>query len=291
VLADAATAAVFAPAPLPLVLAEDRGLAGLLGCRRMWRWSCGWTCGRARCIGWVHITLFVLAALALWPSGCVPLLQHSLLAPCGSLRAIRAIQHPALRRILHVEASCAVGAALPLSRGVQVSSSVLPDPTVTLFGGRQYHRARSVAERQGGPRGCLKKRGLVRTTPASRLCSLRGTVQEQLSLSRLFLLSAPKFCQSHGTLPRVCQKSFAPKRTAMGLLSLTLSLTLTLCLSLSPSLSRSLDLSPSLALALSLFVSSQPRRRRWKLSTRAADRANRQWRLQRPAGSAHADPR
>ena len=41
VLADAAAAAVFALALPPLVLAEVRGLAGLLNCRRMWRQSCG----------------------------------------------------------------------------------------------------------------------------------------------------------------------------------------------------------------------------------------------------------
>jgi len=45
VLTEAAAAAVFAPAPLPLVLTkaaatEHRGLAGLLGCRRIQRRSC-----------------------------------------------------------------------------------------------------------------------------------------------------------------------------------------------------------------------------------------------------------
>jgi len=70
VLAEAAAAAVFAPALHSLVLAEGRGLAGLLGCRRMWRQSCGQT----QCISWVHSRLFVLATLSLWPSGrCVPL--------------------------------------------------------------------------------------------------------------------------------------------------------------------------------------------------------------------------
>jgi len=94
VLAEAAASAVFAPAPHALVLAQGRGLAGLLGCRRMWCRSC------ARCIGWVHTTLFVLAALSLWPSGP---LQHSLLARRGS--------NP------HVEAFCALGVMLPLPRG------------------------------------------------------------------------------------------------------------------------------------------------------------------------------
>jgi len=109
VVAEAAAAAVFAPAPLPVVRAEGRGLAGLLGCRRMWRRSCG----RARCIGWFRITLCVLAALSLWPCSvrCVPL-QHSLLARRGSLRAIRVIRYP-LRHILHVEPFCAVGTVLP----------------------------------------------------------------------------------------------------------------------------------------------------------------------------------
>ena len=85
VLADAAAATVFALAPLPLVLTEDRGLAGLLGCRRMWHRSYG----NARCIGWVHTSLFVLATLSLWPS-CVPL-QHVLLARRMSLWAISVI--------------------------------------------------------------------------------------------------------------------------------------------------------------------------------------------------------
>jgi len=66
VLAEATATAVFAPAPPPLVLAD---LAGLLGCSRRWRQSCY----QARHIVWVHITLFVLAALSLWPTGCVRL--------------------------------------------------------------------------------------------------------------------------------------------------------------------------------------------------------------------------
>ena len=98
VLADAASTAVLTPAPLPLVLTEDRGLAGLLGCRRIWRWRCGWS--QAQCVGWVHITPVVLAALALWPAGCVPLAQHSLLALRCSLQTINVIRHPVLRRVL-----------------------------------------------------------------------------------------------------------------------------------------------------------------------------------------------
>ena len=58
--------------------------------------------------------------LFLWPSGfCVPP-QHPLLARRGSLRAIRVIQHPTLRRILHVEAFGEVGVMSPLPRGVHV---------------------------------------------------------------------------------------------------------------------------------------------------------------------------
>ena len=141
VLADAAAAAVFAPAPHALVFcAEGRSLAGLLGCRRM---SC-----RTRCLGCVHTSLFVLAALSLWPSGCVPL-EHSLLACCGSLQAIRVIRHPTLRRILHVEALCDLGAVLPLSRGAPVSVLCFARP-LRLCERRQYYQARSVAERQGG---------------------------------------------------------------------------------------------------------------------------------------------
>jgi hypothetical protein len=86
VLADAATSAVFAPALLPLVFAQSRSLAGLLGCRRM---SCR-SCDQVQCIGCAHTSLSVLAVLALWPSGCVPL-QHSLRARCVSLQAIRMI--------------------------------------------------------------------------------------------------------------------------------------------------------------------------------------------------------
>jgi len=43
-----------------------------------------------------EFTLFVLAALSLWP------LHHSFLARCGSFWAICAVQHPTLRRILDV---------------------------------------------------------------------------------------------------------------------------------------------------------------------------------------------
>jgi len=45
-----------------------------------------------------------LVAFSLWPCGCVPLCQHSLLACCGSVRAIHVILHPTLLCILHVEA-------------------------------------------------------------------------------------------------------------------------------------------------------------------------------------------
>ena len=114
VLAEAAAAAVFAPAPLPLVFAQHR--AGLLGCERMWRQ----TCGHAQCTVKVHTTIFVLVALSLWPSVCVPL-QHSVLARCGSLRAMSVIRHPTVRRILRVESVYAVGAVLPLSRVAPVS--------------------------------------------------------------------------------------------------------------------------------------------------------------------------
>jgi len=53
VLTDAATAAVFAPAPLPLVLAQGRSLAGLLGCRRMpelWPGPMLWLSLRSSCL-------------------------------------------------------------------------------------------------------------------------------------------------------------------------------------------------------------------------------------------------
>jgi len=119
VLADATTAAVYAPVSLPLVLAqaataaEGRGLAGLLGCRGMWRQSIG----LAQCIGWKR--LFFLSVLSLWPCGPLP---HSLLAHRGCLQNIHVIRNPTLRRILHVEAFCAVGALLPLLRGAPVFS-------------------------------------------------------------------------------------------------------------------------------------------------------------------------
>ena len=144
VLAEAAAAAVFAPALLPLVLAQSRSLAGLLGCRRMSCQSYDQACG----IGCVHISLFMLAALSLWPSGCVPL-QHSLLARCGSLQAIRVIRHPTLRRILHGDAFCALSAVLPLSRGAPVSVNCFARPLRSCER-RQYYRARSVAESQSG---------------------------------------------------------------------------------------------------------------------------------------------
>ena len=102
VLTDAAATAVFAHDLLPLVLAQGMSLPGLLGCSRM---SC-----QAQYIGCVHTSLFLLAALSLWPSGCVPL-QHSLLARFSSLQTIRGIQHP-LWPILHVEIFCALNDTL-----------------------------------------------------------------------------------------------------------------------------------------------------------------------------------
>ena len=140
VLADAATATVFALAPHPLVLAEaaatavfastlllliltqDRGLAGFLGCRRMWCRNCVHSGSNFQ----VRTTLFVLAVLALWPSGP----QNSLLACHSNLRAIRVIRHPTLQRILHVEAFCAIGAVLPLSRVAPVSTFCFTPPPI-----------------------------------------------------------------------------------------------------------------------------------------------------------------
>jgi len=75
VLADAAAPAVFAMTPHPPVLAEaaaantlciyssafgaeGRSLAGLLGCRRTWRQSCG----QGRYIAWVHTTKGTIGA-------------------------------------------------------------------------------------------------------------------------------------------------------------------------------------------------------------------------------------
>jgi len=98
VLAETAAAAVMVLVPLPLVFAEDRVLAGFLGYRRIWRRRCGWR--QAQCVGWVHITLVVFAALVLWPAGCVPLIQQSLLSLRGNLRTINVIRHPVLHRIL-----------------------------------------------------------------------------------------------------------------------------------------------------------------------------------------------
>jgi hypothetical protein len=77
-------------------------------------------------------------------------LQHSLLARRGSLRATRVIRHPTLRSILHVEAFCAVGAVLPVSRGAPISPF---RPTVTLL---KKETILQIAERRGGtglPRG------------------------------------------------------------------------------------------------------------------------------------------
>jgi len=46
----------------------------------------------------------------------------------------------------------------------------------------------------------------VRTTLASRLCSLRGTIKETQAFSRISLCRSPRFCQSRGTLPPDCHK-------------------------------------------------------------------------------------
>jgi len=191
VLAEAAAAAVFAPAPPFLVLTERRGLVGLLGCRRMFCKSFGQT----RFIGWVHTTLLVLAALSLWPLGCVPL-QHSLLVRSGSLQAIRVIRHP-VWRILHVEAHCAVGAVIPLPRG---SSS----PTVALFPNETILPSAERHGEAGRPRGSPTQAGLVRTMLASHFCSRSVNVSHVLSLLSSFRRS-PTICQSRGTLPRDCQ--------------------------------------------------------------------------------------
>ena len=108
-------------------------------------------------------------SLSLWPSR-VPL-QHSLLAHSGCLQAIRVIQHPTLQRILLLEAFCAVGAVLLLPRGGPLSV--------------QFHFTRLIrscerrnttdlgaSQRDKEPMNCSTQGGFVRTTLASRLCSL-----------------------------------------------------------------------------------------------------------------------
>ena len=64
------------------------------------------------------------------------------------------LAHPTLRRVLHVEAFCAVG--VNVSRGAPVSG-VLFRSTRPLRSckRRHYYRSRSVTERQGGPPGTV----------------------------------------------------------------------------------------------------------------------------------------
>ena len=93
-----------------------------------------------------------------------------------------------------------------------------------------------------------KPRGLTCKCPCIRLCL--ELFKLRLVLSLTLLLSLTKLCHVH-------------ERPTIASLSLSFSLPL----SLTHFLSRSRSL--AVALSLSLFVYSQPRRHRWKLSTRA----------------------
>jgi len=105
---------------------------------------------------------------------------------------------------------------------------------------------------------------LFLTTSLSLSLSLALSLCRSLCRSLCFL----SLSLSRGMLPRDCQKSFLkchvhkhPTMVLSPCLFLSFRfLSLTLCRSLAR----------SLALSLSFFLSSQPRRHRWKLSTRAA---------------------
>jgi len=131
----------------------------------------------------------------LWPS---VLLQHSLLASRGSLWAISVIRHPALRYFLHVEAFCAVGAVLPISRGSPVSG-VLFRTSRPL---RSCERITDCgASRRGRAATRLSYAGNNDAHKAS-LTSLPALRRLPRSTSSPFsrLSVVPRFCQSRGTL-------------------------------------------------------------------------------------------
>jgi len=154
----------------------------------------------------------VLAVLSLWPSGCV-LLQHSLLAHRGSLRAISVIRHPTLRHFIHVEAFCAVGAVPP------ILCPFLFRPT------RPLRSCQRITDRGASRRGRaatrLSNTGRIDAHNASLapLLTLRHCLGDTSSpFSRLFVCRSPKrFCQSRGTLPRDCH---SPARLVIGSLFL-----------------------------------------------------------------------
>ena len=160
------------------------------------------------------------------------------------------IRHPTLRRILRVEAFCAVGAVLPPSCGAPVFMSCLarPDRYALVKGDNTTEHGAS----QRG-RAATRLSNTERTSAHNASRPLLLTLSHcpadtsSPSLDR-FCCRSPKFCQSRGTLPRDCQKSFSGPNTDDGNgFSLSRSVALSLCRSVALSLSR--------VLAFSLFRS------------------------------------
>jgi len=127
-------------------------------------------------------------------------LQHSLLACSSSLR-IRVVRHPTLRRILHVEACCAVGAVLRLPRGAPVSMFCFarPDRYALVKGDNTTVRRASLRGR-----AATKLSDTGKTSPHNAslapLLTLRHCQEETRALpSGPVVVSPPSFCQSRGT--------------------------------------------------------------------------------------------
>ena len=202
----------------------------------------------------VHTTLFVLAVLSLWPSR-VPL-QHSLLACRCSPRAIRVIRHPTLRRILHVQSFCAVGAVLRLSLGAPVPVLCFDRPNrYTLVKGGNITSAERCRE-AGRPQGCTRIASTHNTSLVPLLTLRRWQEDTSSPFSRPFVVGPQKLLPNSRETPAGLAKVKGPPTFEIESWSfppfLSLSFSLFLFLFSSPSLALSLSCSLALSLVRSL---------------------------------------
>jgi len=143
----------------------------------------------------------------LWPPLCV-FLKHSLLGRHSSLWAIRVVRHPTLRRILDMEAFCAVGAVLPLPCGAPVSMFCFarPDRYALVKGDNTTERGASLRGRAATK---LSDTGKTSAHNAS-LAPLRHCQGDTSSPFSSFccpvLQDLPNLAGLTRTLPRDCQK-------------------------------------------------------------------------------------
>ena len=183
-----------------------------------------------------------------------------------------------MRRILHVEAFCAVGAALPLPRGSPVHVHSLDRSSVTLFSKETILASAERHREAERPRGCLTQGQILRTMLVSLRCSLSGTVTETRALRSLvlFVLGPPGFANRYARVKgdnatergasrrgRVASRWSDTGTNSAHNASLAPLLTLTHCQGYSPSLLSSFcSRSPSFCQSRGTLPMSQENRRR-----------------------------